>query len=101
MKKMYAVTGAAFDDSRQGSTYIFYCSGSAWTQKDKLVAGDGAASEYYGNSVSMSGDTVVIRAAQRDSVSSSLSDSGSAHVFVFGNELDEGSAARGLRSGSK
>lgn len=78
----YAVIGAPFDDSIQGSAYIFYRSGSSWTQQAKLVAGDGAANDYFGNSVSMSGDTVVIGAASKDSTSPSLSNSGSAYVFV-------------------
>ena len=78
----YAVIGSSRDDTSQGSAYIFYRSGSAWTQQAKLVASDGAANDFFGASVSMSGDTVVIGAGQKDSTSPSLSSSGSAYVFV-------------------
>ena len=35
---------------------------SGWTQVAKLTAGDGAANDYFGYSVSIDGDTVVIGA---------------------------------------
>ena len=48
---------------------------SGWTQVAKLTAGDGAASDMFGYSVSIDGDTVVIGA------SSQISSSASAYVF--------------------
>jgi hypothetical protein len=50
------VVGAGNDDSGantdQGSAYIFVRSGASWTQQQKLIAGDGAASDLLGRSVS-------------------------------------------------
>jgi hypothetical protein len=37
---------------------------SGWTQVAKLTAGDGAAGDYFGSSVSIDGDTIVIGAFQ-------------------------------------
>ena len=52
---------------------------SGWTQVAKLTAGDGAASDYFGNSVSIDGDTMVIGAHRDDDEGRN---SGSAYVFT-------------------
>jgi hypothetical protein len=50
------------------------------TQEAKLTASDGAADDYFGDSVAMSGDTVVIGAIGDDA--GSTLDQGSVYVFV-------------------
>jgi hypothetical protein len=53
-----AIIGANGDDdngSMSGSAYIFNKSGGLWTQIDKLVASDGAAYDYFGWDVTISG----------------------------------------------
>jgi hypothetical protein len=67
-----------------GSAYIFTrdVAGSltaGWTQRAKLVAGDGAASDCFGFSVAISGDTVAVGAFQDDDKGSL---SGSAYIFA-------------------
>jgi hypothetical protein len=77
-----AVIGAYGDDdggSRSGSTYVFTRSGTTWTQQAKLTASDAAADDYFGTSVSVSGDTAVIGAYWDDDGGTS---SGSAYVFT-------------------
>ena len=54
---------------------------AGWTQVAKLTAGDGAASDYFGNSVSIDGDTMVI-AAHSDDDDVKGDNSGSAYVFT-------------------
>ena len=63
------VVGAHYDDDRDhsGSAYVFTRDtagdlASGWTQVAKLTAGDGAASDCFGHSVSIDGDTMVIGA---------------------------------------
>jgi hypothetical protein len=64
------VVGATGDDdkgSRSGSAYIFTCNiagrlTAGWTQRAKMVAEDGAASDAFGTSVAIDGDTVVVGA---------------------------------------
>ena len=51
---------------------------SGWTQVAKLTASDGAASDYFGSSVSIDGDTMVVGATDDDKGSNS----GSAYVFT-------------------
>jgi hypothetical protein len=67
-------------NSDQGAAYIFVRSGTTWTQQQKLTAADGAASDYFGESISISGDTVII-GAQHDLVGTNP-DQGSAYVFT-------------------
>ncbi len=76
------LVGAYLDDdagSSSGSAYVFTRSGSTWSQQAKLTASDGAASDIFGYSVSLSGETVIIGAYQDDDTASN---SGSAYVFT-------------------
>lgn len=77
-----AIVGAVLDDdngSNSGSAYIFTRNGSAWTQQAKLLAADGAMFNGFGFSVSVSGDTAIVGAAQDDDNGSV---SGSAYIFT-------------------
>ena len=80
------VIGANFDDigtnSHQGSAYVFERNtGGAdnWGQVTKLTASDGAGGDYFGDSVSISGDVLVV-GAHGDNVSAN-NQQGSAYVF--------------------
>jgi hypothetical protein len=78
-----ALVGAANDDiganANQGSAYIFVRSGTTWTQQAKLIASDGAADDYFGCSVAMSGDTALVGARNGDA---GAIDQGAAYIFV-------------------
>ncbi len=50
-----------------------------WSEQAKLLASDGAAEDYFGSSVSLSGDTALVGAVYDDD---NGADSGSAYVFV-------------------
>jgi hypothetical protein len=80
------VVGADFDDGPtaqdQGSAYVFVRSSGVWSQQQKLVASDGAASDLFGFSAGISGQTVVV-GALLDDVGASV-DHGSAYVFAVG-----------------
>lgn len=62
----WAVVGSPFDDnakgSNAGSAYLFQWNGSAWVQRSKIVAGDGAANDNFGWSVAIDGDYAVVGA---------------------------------------
>ncbi len=77
----YAIIGAEDEDdngSKSGSAYIFERSGNNWTQQAKLTANDGAAFDYFGVSVSISGDYAIVGADGDDDNGNS---SGSAYIF--------------------
>ena len=62
--RTYDDVGANAD---QGSAYVFTRSGTTWTPQAELTAADGAAGDYFGYSVAISGDTIV-RGAPYDGV---------------------------------
>jgi uncharacterized protein (DUF2345 family) len=74
------VVGARGNNSFQGAAYVFVKPGGGWsgnlTQDAKLTASDGAASDVFGSSVAVSGDTVVVGAPHKNS------SQGAAYVFV-------------------
>ena len=75
-----AVVGASYDDDNgnmSGSAYVFQKSGSSYVQVAKLLPSDGAAEDWFGCSVSVSGDTIVIGAPGHDDAGIP----GSAYVF--------------------
>ena len=78
-----AVIGAYRDTydagSDFGSVYVFTRSGGTWTQQAKLNATDGATNDFFGISVAVDGDTVVIGAYHDDDRGT---DSGSVYVFT-------------------
>ncbi len=82
----YAIAGAPNDnigaDNNQGSAYVFVRSGSSWTQQQKLTASDGAAEDFFGRSVAISGDYAIVGANSDDNGTNS--GQGSAYVFVRG-----------------
>jgi len=86
------VVGAYADDDKgsgSGSAYVFEMSDSSdatsWTQKAKLTAKDGAASDYFGHSVAISDGTIVVGAHLDDDEGSN---SGSAYVFEKSDSSD-------------
>jgi uncharacterized protein (DUF2345 family) len=73
------VVGAA-PFANQGAAYVFVKPSAGWsgnlTESAKLTASDGAAFDFFGSSVSISGDTVVVGALGKNS------SQGAAYVFV-------------------
>jgi hypothetical protein len=74
-----ALIGARTVGNRNGSAYVFTRSGTTWTQQAKLVASDGAVSDFFGSSVAIVGNMAVI-GAQRNGVNGVRS--GAAYVFT-------------------
>jgi FG-GAP repeat/Putative Ig domain len=75
------VVGAqAIRSGNQGSAYVFVRSGGVWSQQQKLEASDAGTSDQFGNSVAISGETIVVGAPFDDGAAGP--DQGSAYVFV-------------------
>ena len=94
------VVGAPYEDhsasgggtavSAAGSAYIFTRSGSVWSEQAKLVAGDRRADDYFGWSVDVDRDTVIVGAHYQDydaSDGNNKSKAGSAYVFTRTGEV--------------
>ena len=71
-----AVIAAYHKNADQGAAYLFALSGGGWGQQQEFTASDGVAGDYFGRSVSVSGDTAAIGAVGRNN---SL---GAAYVFA-------------------
>jgi hypothetical protein len=77
------IAGAYADDdsgSESGSAYVFRYDGLSWIEDEKLVASDADTSDYFGRSVAVSGDVVIIGAEGNDG---RITDTGSAYVFRY------------------
>ena len=79
-----AIVGSARDDIGanidQGSAYVFVRNGTTWTQQTKLIAADGAASDFFGISVAISGNTAIV-GSHDDDIGAKINQ-GSAYIFV-------------------
>ena len=78
-----AVVGAAAanvdGNSDQGAAYLFARDGKLWSEKQKLVASDGAVNDLFANSVAVDRDTVLVGAHFAD-IDGNL-DQGAAYIF--------------------
>ena len=70
------VAGAPGKNSHTGAAYVFASSAGVWSQQAKLTASDGAAGDYFGNSVATSGTVTAVGAPDRNS------STGAAYVYV-------------------
>ncbi|MCA8943679.1 MAG: FG-GAP repeat protein, partial [Planctomycetes bacterium] len=87
------VDGDGSDDSvmNSGAAYVFVRSGGVWSQQAYLKASNPDASDLFGTSVAVSGDTIVVGAHLEDSAATGLggdqndnsaAGAGAAYVFV-------------------
>ena len=71
-----AVVGAWFDDNLKGSAYIFRRNGDTWSEEEKLIASDGSSYDFFGHSVAIYEDNVIIGA-------SGANNKGAAYIFHY------------------
>ena len=83
------VAGAKLDDdggTDAGAAYVYRFIGGTWVEEQKLTASDADAYDYFGKSVAVSGNRIVVGADQDDDAGN---DAGASYVF-----LDNGSMCR-------
>jgi hypothetical protein len=73
-----ALVSAIGDNAGIGSAYVFVRDGTSWTEQAKLNASDGPPGGFFGNSVSICGDTALVSATN----DASSTWTGSVYVFV-------------------
>ena len=77
----YAIVGAPKQDAvgtNSGAAYIYERQDTEWVEQAKLVASDGTHGDYFGISVAMDGDTVLIGAHRANEP---FADGGAVYVF--------------------
>jgi len=81
----YAIIGAPYktigSNQAQGATYIFYFDGSSWIQQQELISSDGAANDFFGHSISISGNYAIIGAPFK--TIGNNTQQGAAYIFYF------------------
>jgi len=70
------VVGAHNDAGGNGAAYVYVRNGSSWTQQQELTASDGASGDQFGYTVAISGNTVLVGAANKAN--------GQGYVYAFG-----------------
>ncbi|MEZ6082960.1 MAG: FG-GAP repeat protein [Phycisphaerae bacterium] len=73
-----AVIGAPRDDDRRGSAYVYRLIDGTWQQTKKLTADNPSTNDYFGSSVAIGGNTIIVGTP---SGSGAVQDSGVAYVF--------------------
>ena len=89
----YAIVGAPFDDgpsnsiSGSGSAYIFDITNASGEMKPiaRLRASDAGGNDYFGRSVAISGNSVIVSTFYEDGPANSKTSSGAAYVFDITN----------------
>jgi hypothetical protein len=82
----YALVGAPLNngkESNSGSAYIFKKEGLNWNQGTKLTASDGVSGDFFGTSVSITNDYLIIGASGDDNNGTST---GAAYIFKRNGE---------------
>lgn len=67
-------------NTQQGSSYVFIRAGTTWTQQAKLTAVDGHAQDFFGGSVAISADTILVGSDWHDVGANG--NQGAAYVFI-------------------
>jgi trimeric autotransporter adhesin len=86
-----SVRDAGTGGSQSGAAYVFTRTSSTWTLQATLKASNAAISDFFGDSVAISGETIVVGAHGEDSngtggpSDNTVSSSGAAYVFVRAN----------------
>ena len=75
----YAIVGAEGAGNNKGAAYVFALSGTTWSQQTKIIASDGVTADFFGVSVGISGNYVIIGAI-RDDIGPNV-DQGSAYII--------------------
>jgi hypothetical protein len=83
------IIGAPYDDNgtvlNQGSVSIYQYNGSSWVLMQKILDASGADSDYFGYSVSISGDIAIAGAPNDDNGAFSNQGSASVYRYIAGN----------------
>lgn len=80
----YAIVGAEGTNTGAGSVYVFKNESGTWTQIQKLNASDGSSQDYFGHSVSIYADHIIVGAvgdSEDLNGSSYMKHAGSAYIF--------------------
>jgi len=64
-----------------GAAYIYQYENFTWVEKQKLTASDAAAYDWFGQSVAIDGDLIIVGSPFHDANGGEIEDAGAAYVF--------------------
>ncbi len=70
------------DPSNKGAAYVFVRSGASWAPQAKLTSADGGSGDRFGESVGISGNTLIIGAPLHDNFAPFDRNKGGAYIFT-------------------
>ncbi len=73
--------GAPYKNSYRGAVYVFVGGGDVWTQQRKITEATVAQGEYFGEKLTMDGDTIAVGVYRHD-LSATKTYAGSVYVYV-------------------
>lgn len=80
----FALVGAANNDANgvvnAGAAYIFHYDGNTWVERQKIVASDAVANDFFGTAVAISGNYAIISATGNDANGDAA---GAAYIFHY------------------
>lgn len=79
-RAVIGASGVSNKGANTGKAYVFEGSGSVWNQTASFQSNDAAGGHYFGASVALNGNTVVVGAS---GVSNTGANSGAAYIFTF------------------
>lgn len=65
---------------QEGAAYVFVRAGTTWSQQSKLEPADGQSQDFFGVSVGLSGDTIIVGSDSHDT--NGQTDQGAAYVYL-------------------
>ncbi|MCC7389438.1 MAG: FG-GAP repeat protein [Phycisphaerales bacterium] len=92
------VVGHLGANGSAGAVYVFEKVGDTWGEPAKLVAADGMGQDYFGSSVAVCGDTIVVGAP---GANDPMTDSGAVYIFKRTNGSWEQAAKLTLAGGEE
>lgn len=84
----YFIVGAPGENNDKGAVYIYNYNGTTWSQVQKITASDGVDDDFFGKSVSIKGDYIIVGAPQKVlGFSAPTTGPGKAYVFQFNGTI--------------
>ncbi len=79
-----AVIAANQDDGNTGAAYVFRHDGNQWVEEAKLTASDATQGDFFGGSVGIDGDLIIVGAWKNEGeAGGDLREAGAAYVFRY------------------
>jgi len=81
----YAIIGAPGENTKRGAVYIYKRNDNSWIEVQKLIASDGESGDYFGGSVALDGNYLIV-GAEDDENENCINGYSSGAAYIFEKE---------------